>query len=88
MAAGRPVICLDLGGPATQITDETGFKVPAKTPDEAINGMAQAMSLLAKDSELRLRMGEAGRKRVSESYSWEVKGQFLKNLYEEVLAQA
>ena len=88
MAAGRPVICLDLGGPATQITEETGFKVSAKTPDEAISGMAEAMCTLAKDSELRLRMGEAGRKRVSESYSWEVKGQFLKNLYEEVLERA
>ena len=26
MAAGRPVICLDLGGPATQVTAETGVK--------------------------------------------------------------
>jgi glycosyltransferase involved in cell wall biosynthesis len=27
MAAGKPVICLDLGGPATQVTDKTGYKV-------------------------------------------------------------
>jgi glycosyltransferase involved in cell wall biosynthesis len=29
MAAGKPVICLDLGGPALQVTEETGFKIPA-----------------------------------------------------------
>ena len=28
MAAGRPVICLDLGGPALQVTEATGIKVP------------------------------------------------------------
>ncbi|GJD15555.1 glycosyl transferase group 1 [Rivularia sp. IAM M-261] len=88
MAAGRPVICLDLGGPATQITHETGFKIPAKTPEQAASGIALAMSKLATNPELRLRMGEAGRKRVKESYSWEFKGQFLTRLYKEVLAQA
>lgn len=88
MAAGRPVICLDLGGPATQITQETGFKVPANTPEQAVSGIAEAMSHMAKNSELRLAMALAARKRVRESYSWEVKGKFLTRLYEEVLAQA
>ena len=39
MAAGRPVICLDLGGPAVQVTQETGFKIPATTPEESIQGL-------------------------------------------------
>ncbi len=29
LAAGRPVACLDIGGPAAQITPETGFAAPA-----------------------------------------------------------
>ena len=28
MAAGKPVVCLDLGGPAMQVTDETGIRIP------------------------------------------------------------
>ena len=32
MAAGRPVICLDLGGPGLQVTEKTGIKVKASTP--------------------------------------------------------
>jgi glycosyltransferase involved in cell wall biosynthesis len=35
MAAGRPVICLDLGGPASQVTEETGRKIPAISPEQA-----------------------------------------------------
>ncbi len=32
MAAGRPAICLNIGGPALQITDKTGFKIEAINP--------------------------------------------------------
>ena len=85
MAAGRPVICLDLGGPATQVTQETGLKIPAHTPEQAVYGLAEAMTHLANNAELRVRMGHAGQKRVSETYGWETKGQFLTDLYEEVL---
>lgn len=87
MVAGRPVICLNLGGPAVQVTEDTGFKVPALTPEQAVRGLAEAMAHLAKDSELRVRMGQAGQKRVSEAYSWETKGQSLARLYEEILDQ-
>lgn len=85
MAAGRPVICLNLGGPAVQVTEETGFKVPAHNPQQAISDLAQAMTILAKNPEMRLRMGQAGQKRVRELYSWTARGQELTKLYEKVL---
>lgn len=88
MATGRPVICLNLGGPAVQVTEETGFKVPAHEPNQAVSDLAEAMVLLAKDSELRVRMGQAGRKLVSETYSWEATGQSLAQLYQDILKKA
>lgn len=87
MAAGRPVLCLDLGGPSVQVTEETGFKIPAHNPLQAVDALAQAMSHLAKEPELRLSMGQAGQQRVREMFSWEAKGQALAQLYEEILAQ-
>jgi len=87
MAAGRPVICLDLGGPATQVTEETGIKVPAPDPGEAVRGLAEAMTRLARDWDLCDRLGQAGQLRVREVYDWNVKGQVLVQLYEEVLSQ-
>ncbi len=85
MAAGRPVICLDLGGPAAQITEETGIKVPGLNPEQAVEGMAEAMIRLAKDPQLRATLGRGGQKRVKDIYEWERKGQFLVNLYTELL---
>ncbi|MCU0515905.1 MAG: glycosyltransferase [Oscillatoria sp. Prado101] len=86
MAVGRPVICLDLGGPATQITEETGIKVPAPDPDRAVRGLAEAMIRLAGDPQLRQRMGEAGQQRVREVFDWDVKGEFFAQLCEDILA--
>jgi len=87
MAAGRPVICLDLGGPATQVTQETGIKVSASDPQETVKGLAEAMTRLAGDSELRVRLGQAGQKRVKEVYDWEVKAEIWVQLYQDVVAQ-
>jgi glycosyltransferase involved in cell wall biosynthesis len=87
MAAARPVICLDLGGPSVQITQETGIKIPAHNPEQAVQELAKAMTLLGINPELRLRMGQAGQKRVKEDFSWESKGQELAKLYQEISIQ-
>ncbi|GAB4366840.1 MAG: hypothetical protein Kow00121_04580 [Elainellaceae cyanobacterium] len=88
MASGRPVICLDLGGPAVQVTKETGIKVPAQTPQQAVQDLAKAMQRLASDPELRISMGQSGRKLVRETYSWNVIGENLNQLYQEVAEQS
>ena len=87
MAAGRVVICLDLGGPAVQVTPETGFKISARTPEQAVNDLAKAMICIAQDEDLRVRLGEAGRKRVTEVFDWEVKGRSLRQFYQDICSQ-
>jgi glycosyltransferase involved in cell wall biosynthesis len=74
MAAGRPVICLDLGGPAQQINDETGFRASAADPARAVRELADAMIRVAQDPSARSEMGMAGRTRVREKFMWETRG--------------
>ena len=85
MAAGRPVICLDLGGPAVQVTTETGIKVPAYTPEQAVQEMADAINHLAHNSSLRTQMGLAGREHVSKTFSWTMKGKTFAQLYQQLV---
>jgi len=85
MAAGRPVICLDLGGPSFQITEETGMKVPAISPEQVVHDLAVAMTRLARDPGLRIRLGIAARQRVQEHFDWVGKGDWLSELYRQVL---
>lgn len=88
MAAKRPVICLDLGGPAEQVTVATGFKIPAQNREDAIAKIAAAMVRLASDPGLRVRMGLAGQRRVKDYYTWEVKGKLLSQLYRDLTFDA
>jgi glycosyltransferase involved in cell wall biosynthesis len=85
MAAGRPILCLDLGGPGVQVTPETGIKVPAHTPEQAVKDLAYAMKRLALDADERTCMGLAGHQLVQSEYDWTMKGKDLVNLYQKVL---
>jgi glycosyltransferase involved in cell wall biosynthesis len=70
MAAGRPVICLDLGGPAVQVPPEAGFRIPATTPEVTVARLAEAMRRLAGDADLVRTMGRAGREHVRMRHVW------------------
>jgi len=86
MAAGRPVVCLDLGGPALQVTEATGIKVPAITPEQAVNELTDAMGLLAGDPSLRRQLGNAGRARIAQEFSWEKIGDHFAQLYKSIVS--
>jgi glycosyltransferase involved in cell wall biosynthesis len=85
MAAGRPVVCLNIGGPAGQITQETGIRVSANNPVQTIKEISDSMIHLASNPELRIQMGKAGQQRVSDYYTWTNKRQFMTQIYEEIL---
>ena len=87
MAARRPIICLNLGGTALQVTAETGFKIEAYNPDQVVQELSEAMIRLAKDPELQVQMGLAGQRRVKEFYNWEMRGILISNLYKDVVEQ-
>jgi glycosyltransferase involved in cell wall biosynthesis len=81
MAMGRPVICFDLGGPALQVTDATGIKIPAITTEEAVMDLTSAIEQLAVNPARRAKLGEAGRLRVDQEFNWERRGEQLARLY-------
>jgi glycosyltransferase involved in cell wall biosynthesis len=82
MAAGRPVICLDHGGPATQVTNDTGFKIAPRSPGECIDSIAGAMKLLASDRRLTAKMGLAGRNHVNQRFAWSKRALEIVDVYE------
>ena len=85
MAAGRPVVCFDLGGPGVQVTEETGIKVQAGDGAQAVTDMARALRRVADDPEAARVMGARGRDLVRGRYEWGAKSKGVSVLYEEVL---
>ena len=85
MAAGRPVICLDLGGPALQVTEETGFKIPAYTPEQVVENIAEAMLKLAIDLAFRQKLALMCKERVKKEFFWDIKGEQILRWYKETI---
>lgn len=85
MAAGKPVICLDLGGPAMQVTDRTGFKVVAGNPTQAIRDIAAAMGSLVTNDGLRKQKEKSARDLIASGFLWEHKREILAGIYSEIL---
>ena len=81
MASGRPILCLDLGGPGETVTPDIGIKVPAHSPEQAVSDLAKAMVKLAENRDLCLQMGKMGQQRIRELYSWSAKGKRLSEIY-------
>jgi colanic acid/amylovoran biosynthesis glycosyltransferase len=65
MACGLPVVTTDCGGMREAVTDGVeGFITPVRAPEI----MAEKLTILAKDPEARIRMGNAGRERVIRNF--------------------
>jgi glycosyltransferase involved in cell wall biosynthesis len=83
MAAGRPVVATPVGGTPELVVDgETGLLVPPRDPE----ALAAALRRVLEDRELAARLGEAGRRRVSERFTLEAMTRRMLELYDEVVA--
>ena len=81
MAAGKPVIASDIEGFRGVMTDgEHGLLVPKKDSD----ALADALGTLARDPELRRKLGGQGN-RTAEGYRWEVVAGRVEKYYNKCL---
>ncbi len=82
MAAGKPVVATDIPGSREVVAPEqTGLLVPPRDPHQ----LAQALLLLASDSSLRQRMGDAGRRLLLERFTIDRMTREYEALYETTL---
>lgn len=88
MAMGKPVMCLDLGGPGLIVTNETGVKVAAQTPAAAVTALAQAMTRLGNSPDVLQRLGQAAQQRVEAVFSWTSRTKAIDALYRRTLGKA
>lgn len=81
MAASRPVIAADWGGPADYLDPSCGILVPPTSRAEFIEGLHQAMVKLSKSPELRAQLGAQGHAKAVREYDWEVKVDRVLDIY-------
>jgi len=82
MAMKLPVVATSVGGMPEVIQDQrTGFLVPCRAPE----ALAQRVSSLLSDKEMRIKFGLAGRMVVEERFSMERMMRRLEDLYLQIL---
>jgi glycosyltransferase involved in cell wall biosynthesis len=86
MAAGLPSVVLCHQGAAEMTTVETAIRVAPAYPEQVAEKLAEGILALARDPDLRARMGEAARQRVLESFTWEKKAEAMLEIYRQALA--
>lgn len=72
-ANGLPVICLDLGGPASLVSSDSAFVVETDGRNEAdvVKALAEALSALGNDERRRRAMSVSAALHARENMSWE-----------------
>jgi glycosyltransferase involved in cell wall biosynthesis len=85
MAAGRPVVCLDLGGPASQVTPECGFAAPISSPRDAVEAAAAFLERISTDRALLAKMSGAARERVRRNFTMRVLGAAFLDAYRDAV---
>ncbi|HXG34264.1 MAG TPA: glycosyltransferase family 4 protein, partial [Bryobacteraceae bacterium] len=83
MAAGRPVVCLDLGA-LPELVGEAGIIVPASPWETLADRLCSALRVLVQDSDLRRRLGRIARQR-AEAFSWDRQVHDLSALYRHLI---
>lgn len=85
MAAGKPVVCLDVGANDVVVGEHGGVRVPVTSTEEIIAGLSLA---LARFSSSRAELDYAGtraRCRARDLWDWDHVGSRILQLYEEVI---
>jgi len=83
---GLPVITTDLGGPAHVVDDSCGIRVPATTPEDLAQRLANAAAGLARNPERLRRLSDGAVARMQAIGLWPSKIEWLSDLYRDALS--
>lgn len=84
MAAAKPVIVVDHGGPAETVDETVGIKLSVTGPADLSAKVADALARLHDDEALRRSLGVAARRHVEKNYTWDAKINRALELYAEL----
>jgi glycosyltransferase involved in cell wall biosynthesis len=84
LSYGVPVICLDNAGPGEFIDEFSGISIEPGTVEETIHGLSTAIQSLYISPEKRHAMQVGARKRFTEHFDWNRRGDRLQQIYQRI----
>lgn len=84
MSFGLPVVCLNNEGPGEFVTTNCGFAVPQLDYNNTVSELKDSLQKLYFDKELLYKMSLGARKQFEEKFTWNSRGEHLKNIYKKL----
>jgi glycosyltransferase involved in cell wall biosynthesis len=84
LSFGLPVVCLDNEGPGQYITPNCGITIPESNYENTVTQLSDALVKLHSDSNLLNQMSLGARKQYEEKFTWNSRGEYLKNIYNQL----
>jgi glycosyltransferase involved in cell wall biosynthesis len=81
LAIGKPVVCLDIGGPAAQISTACGLAAPTSSRRTAVTAMADYLQKMFYDPNAYRAASQAAIQRVRESFSLQLQMEKVEAAY-------
>jgi len=85
MASSRAVIAANWGGPADYLDPSCGILVAPTSQEAFVDGLEEAICILASSPGKRIEMGRAGRRKAVRDFDWEVKVDRMLNVYRDAI---
>jgi glycosyltransferase involved in cell wall biosynthesis len=86
MAAGKPVVSLDYGGPGEFVTEQSGIKVAIGGRQQVVDDLASALEKLIIDKDLRKTLGGGARLRAVQ-LQWDKKRIVIDDVYSAMMSK-
>lgn len=84
LSFGLPVLCLDNEGPGAFINSSCGVAVEEGSMEQTTTKLADAMFGLYSNTSLRKALSKGARAKFEETFNWNVRGEQLKSIYQQV----
>jgi glycosyltransferase involved in cell wall biosynthesis len=87
MAMSMPVVASNWGGPTDYLDNTCGILVDPISRESFVDGLSKALQVLATQPDLRIAMGDAGRRKIVNHFDWEIKVDRILEAYKQVGGQ-
>jgi glycosyltransferase involved in cell wall biosynthesis len=88
LAIGKPVVCLDIGGPAALISTACGLAAPTSSRGTAVRAMADYLQKMFYDPNAYKAASQAAIRRVRDNFSLQVQMETVEAAYENVISNS
>jgi len=85
MSYGLPVLCFDNCGPGEFVDKTSGLAIPYQDYDTVIDYFKEDLLRLFRDRNMLDRLSSGARRRHLNRFTWEVKGEMFRTVYESIL---